>query len=120
MPLPQTRLLLLQVRLAPVAPIAAPAINPPSTPVTPSPATVHGFQMSPLEELAMLGAQEDVIIKEDDSDDFDDESETHIRVSCLAELARYKKSRNLSPFQMGPDGKTIMHKRTPSGMVEEK
>ena len=62
MPLPQARLLLLQVRLTPVAPIAAPAINPPSTPVTPPPATVHGFQMSPLEELAMLGAPRKIML----------------------------------------------------------
>ena len=91
---------------APATPVTAPAINPRGTPVTPPPATVHGLQLSPMEELAMLGAQEDDI-EDDDSDSSDEEFEEHARVTCVAELARYKKARNQSPFTKGPDGKLI-------------
>ena len=54
----------------------------------------------------MLGAQEDDI-EDDDSDSSDEEFEEHARVTCAAELARYKKARNQSPFTKGPDGKLI-------------
>ena len=84
----------------------ATAVVPPATTVAAP--TVPGFQLSPLEELAMLGAQNDDN-EDDDDDDVDDaeETATHIRLSCLAELARYKKARILCPMKKDSNGKIV-------------